>query len=166
MKNSVYVFIFSMIIGFVVSGLLIRKCSDTPDVIKTDTVTVTDTLWKDTVIYEKQLVPKKIVEIKRDTITKDTVLVTESKEYEKSLVSGKDTCDLKLYVSGINPSLDSLEMALKTHTETTTVEITKYVQKKKTFKDRFHLGLQVGYGLGLQSRKFDSYVGFGVSFDL
>ena len=166
MKNSVYVFIFSMIIGFVVSGLLIRKCSDTPDVIKTDTVTVTDTLWKDTVIYEKQLVPKKIVEIKRDTITKDTVLVTESKEYEKSLVSGKDTCDLKLYVSGINPSLDSLEMALKTHTEVNTVEITKYVQKKKTFKDRFHLGLQVGYGLGLQSRKFDSYVGFGVSFDL
>ena len=93
-------------------------------------------------------------------------LVTESKKYEKSLISGKDTADLKVYVSGIEPSLDSLEMRLKTHTEVNTVEITKYVQKKKTFKDRFHLGLQVGYGLGLQSRKFDSYVGFGVSFDL
>lgn len=136
------------------------------EIIKSDTVTTHDTLWKDTVIYEKQLVPKKIVEIKRDTITKDTVLVTESKEYEKSLVSGKDTCDLKLYVSGINPSLDSLEMALKTHTEVNTVEITKYVQKKKRFVDRFHVGLQLGYGLGLQSKDFQPFVGFGVSFDL
>ena len=170
MKKSDVIITILLVLSLIIIGFLGYMCGRTTvptEVIKTDTTTIHDTLWKDTTIYEKQLVPKKIVEIKRDTIYGDTLeLVTESKEYEKSLISGKDTADLKVYVSGIKPSLDSLEMRLKTHTEVNTVEITKYVQKKKTFKDRFHLGLQVGYGLGLQSRKFDSYVGFGVSFDL
>lgn len=169
MKKSDAIITILLVLSLIIIGFLGYMCGRTTvptEVIKTDTTTIHDTLWKDTTIYEKQLVPKKIVEIKRDTITKDTVLVTESKEYEKSLVSGKDTCDLKLYVSGIEPSLDSLEMALKTHTEVKTLEITKYVQKEKTFKDRFHLGLQVGYGLGLQSKDFQPYVGLGVSFDL
>lgn len=170
MKNSVYIFIFSMIIGFVVGGLLMRKCSNTPEVIKTDTVTVTDTMWKDTTIIEKELVPKIIVKKKVDTVyTKegDTLnLVTESKRYDKSLVSDKDTCDLEIYTSGINTSLDSLKWRLKTHTITNTIEITKYVEKKKSFKERFHLSPQVGGGFGLIKRTFDVYVGLGVSYDL
>lgn len=170
MKNSVYIFIFSMIIGFVVGGLLMRKCSNTPEVIKTDTVTVTDTMWKDTTIIEKELVPKIIVKKKVDTVyTKegDTLnLVTESKKYEKSLVSDKDTCDLEIYTTGINTSLDSLKWRLKTHTITNTIEITKYVEKKKSFKERFHLSPQVGGGFGLIKRTFDVYVGLGVSYDL
>ena len=170
MKNSVYIFIFSMIIGFVVGGLLMRKCSNTPEVIKTDTVTVTDTMWKDTTIIEKELVPKIIVKKKVDTVyTKDgdtLNLVTESKKYEKSLVSDKDTCDLEIYTTGINTSLDSLKWRLKTHTITNTIEITKYVEKKKSFKERFHLSPQVGGGFGLIKRTFDVYVGLGVSYDL
>lgn len=170
MKNSVYIFIFSMIIGFVVGGLLMRKCSNTPEVIKTDTVTVTDTMWKDTTIIEKELVPKIIVKKKVDTVyTKegDTLnLVTESKKYEKSIVSDKDTCDLEIYTTGINTSLDSLKLRLKTHTITNTIEITKYVEKKKSFKERFHLSPQVGGGYGLIKRTFDVYVGLGVSYDL
>ena len=170
MKNSVYIFIFSMIIGFVVGGLLMRKCSNTPEVIKTDTVTVTDTMWKDTTIIEKELVPKIIVKKKVDTVyTKegDTLnLVTELKRYDKSLVSDKDTCDLEIYTSGINTSLDSLKWRLKTHSVTNTIEITKYVEKKKSFKERFHLSPQVGGGFGLIKRTFDVYVGLGVSYDL
>lgn len=170
MKNSVYIFIFSMIIGFVVGGLLMRKCSNTPEVIKTDTVTVTDTMWKDTTIIEKELVPKIIVKKKVDTVyTKegDTLnLITESKRYDKSLVSDKDTCDLEIYTSGINTSLDSLKWRLKTHSVTNTIEITKYIEKKKSFKERFHLSPQVGGGFGLIKRTFDVYVGLGVSYDL
>ena len=166
-KNNTLIYVILVLLSlFILSGMLYCTYKYPREIIKRDTITTCDTLWRDTTIYKKQLVPKKIVEIKRDTITKDTVLVTESKEYEKSLISGKDTCDLKLYVSGIEPSLDSLEMRLKKHTEVVTKEITNYVEKKKTFKDRLHIGLQLGYGLGLQSRKFDSYVGVGVSFDL
>lgn len=169
MKRSDVIITILLVLSLIIIGFLGYMCGRTTvptEVIKTDTTTIHDTLWKDTTIYEKQLVPKKIVEIKRDTITKDTVLVTESKEYEKSLISGKDTADLKVYVSGIEPSLDSLEMRLKTHTEVNTVEITKYVQKEKTFKDRFHIGLQVGYGYGFKYKGLEPYVGLGVSFDL
>lgn len=170
MKNSVYLFIFSMIIGFVVGGLLMRKCSNTPKVIKADTVTVTDTFWKDTTIVEKELVPKIIVKKKVDTVyTKggDTLqLITEQKRYDRSLVSDKDTCDLKIYTSGINTSLDSLKWRLKTHSVTNTIEITKYIEKKRKFKDRFHFAPNVSFGYGLFNKKPDLYVGFGLNVDL
>ena len=144
------------------------------EVVKTDTVfsTKTDTLWKDTTILEKQLVPKIIEKVKTDTVFSnagDTIqLVTESKTYEKSLVSGKDTADLKIYTTGIKTSLDSLKMRLRTHTEvvTNTVEVTKYVEKKKTVWDKISIGLQGGYGYGFQYKGFEPYVGVGVAVNL
>lgn len=170
MKNSKYIIVL-IIFCSIIFGIFGYFCGRTPvEVVKTDTVTKTDTFWKDTTIYEKEFVPKIVIKTKVDTVydeNGDTIeLVTESKEYEKSLISGKDTADLKIYVSGIEPSLDSLEMRLKTHTEVITNEITKYVQKKKTFKDRFRIGLQLGYGIGLQSKEFEPYVGIGLGFDL
>lgn len=141
---------------------------------KTDTVfsTKTDTLWKDTTIIEKEFVPKTIVKIKTDTLFKengDTIqLITESKRFDKTILSGKDTADVQVYTSGINTSLDSLKMRLKTHNKviTNTVEITKYVEKKKMFWDRWHVGLQGGYGYTFKTKDLQPYVGVGISFDL
>ena len=143
-------------------------------VVQTDTIMVskTDTFWKDTTIIKEKTVEKKVVEIRRDTVftpAGDTLqLITEHKTYQERLLSGKDTADVQVYTTGINTSVDSLKMRLMTHTEvvTNTVEITKIVEKKKTFKDRFHIGLQVGYGLGLKNKDFEPYVGIGGSFDL
>lgn len=171
-NNTIY-----LLIGFiscVVLGFLLWHGSTPNEIIKTDTVftTRTDTLWKDTTIYQDKLIPKYITKVKTDTLYKengDTVqLVTESKTFEKSIISDKDTADLKIYTSGINTSLDSLKMRLKTHTEviTNTVEVTKYVDKKKTFLDRFHIGLQVGYGYGFEYKGLEPYAGIGGSFDL
>ena len=144
------------------------------EVIKTDTVftTKTDTLWKDTTIVEKEIVPKIIVKTKIDTLFKEngeTVqLITESKRFDKRLISNKDTADVQVYTSGINTSLDSLKMRFKTHNKviTNTVEITKYIDKKKTFFDRFHIGVQAGYGYGFNYKGLEPYVGIGASFDL
>lgn len=141
---------------------------------KTDTVfsAKTDTLWKDTTIIKKEFVPKTIVKIKTDTLFKengDTIqLITESKRFDKTILSGKDTADVQVYTSGINTSLDSLKMRLKTHKEviTNTVEITKYVEKKKTFWNRFHIQPQVGVGYGVFNKKIDAYVGVGIGFDI
>ena len=141
---------------------------------KTDTVfsTKTDTLWKDTTIIEKEFVPKTIVKIKTDTLFKengDTIqLITESKRFDKTILSGKDTADVQVYTSGINTSLDSLKIRLKTHKEviTNTVEITKYVEKKKTFWNRFHIQPQVGVGYGVFNKNIDAYVGVGIGFDI
>lgn len=141
---------------------------------KSDTVYATriDTIWNDTTIIVKEFIPKYITKTKVDTIyTKegDTLqLVTESKMFEKTLVIDKDTADVQIYTQGINTSLDSLKMALKTHSEviTNTVEVTKYVEREKRLIDRFHIQPQVGLGYGIINNKFDVYVGIGVGFDI
>ena len=95
-------------------------------------------------------------------------MLTESKTYEKRLISDKDTADLKIYTTGINTSLDSLKMHLRTHTEvvTNTVEVTKYVEKKKTVWDKISIGLQGGYGYTLNSKEFQPYIGVGIGVNL
>ena len=177
MNSNTLIFI-SIAICFIILGFFYLDRSGYFDpmkeVIKTDTVFTrkTDTLWKDTTIIEKEFVPKTIVKIKTDTLFKengDTIqLITESKRFDKSIVSDKDTADVEIYTSGINTSLDSLKMRLKTHTDviTNTVEITKYIQKKKTFWNRWHVGLQGGYGYTFKTKDLQPYVGVGISFDL
>lgn len=177
MNSNTLIFI-SIAICFIILGFFYLDRSGYFDpmkeVINTDTVftTKTDTLWKDTTITEKELVPKIIVKTKIDTLFKEngeTVqLITESKRFDKTILSDKDTADVQVYTSGINTSLDSLKMRLKAHKEviTNTVEITKYVEKKKTFWNRFHIGVQAGYGYGLNYKGLEPYVGIGASFDL
>ena len=177
MNSNTLIFI-SIAICFIILGFFYLDRSGYFDpmkeVIKTDTVFTrkTDTLWKDTTIIEKEFVPKTIVKIKTDTLFKengDTIqLITESKRFDKSIVSDKDTADVEIYTSGINTSLDSLKMRFKTHTDviTNTVEITKYIQKKKTFWNRWHVGLQGGYGYTFKTKDLQPYVGVGISFDL
>lgn len=177
MNSNTLIFI-SIAICFIILGFFYLDRSGYFDpmkeVINTDTVftTKTDTLWKDTTIVEKEIVPKIIVKTKIDTLFKEngeTVqLITESKMFDKTILSDKDTAYVQVYTSGINTSLDSLKMRLKAHKEviTNTVEITKYVEKKKTFWNRFHIGVQAGYGYGLNYKGLEPYVGIGASFDL
>ena len=177
MNSNTLIFI-SIAICFIILGFFYLDRSGYFDpikeVIKTDTVfnTKTDTLWKDTTIVEKKIVPKYIVKKTIDTVyTKEgdaLNLITEAKRFDKRLISNKDTADLQIYTSGIETSLDSLKMRLKTHTDviTNTVEVTKYIQKKKTFWNRFHIGVQAGYGYGFNYKGLEPYVGIGASFDL
>ena len=171
MKKSSWMTIIPTVICAIALLILGYYCGKTKTNVKQiDTVTVTDTCWRDTTITEKELVPTYIIKKKVDTIyTKegDTLnLITESKRYDRSLVSGKDTADLQIYTTGVNTSLDSLKWRIKTHTVTNTVEITKYIQKNKTIKDRIHLEPQVGVGYGLIGRKVDVYVGVGLGVNL
>ena len=170
MKKSKY-YIIAIILCSIIFGIFGYFVGNKPQKIeKTDTVTVIDTFWKDTTIVEKELVPKYIVKKKVDTVYSkegNTLqLITEQKRYDRSLVSEKDTCDLQIYTSGINTSLDSLKWRLKTHTVTNTIEITKYIEKKRKFKDRFHFAPNVSFGYGLFNKKPDLYVGFGLNVDL
>ena len=177
MNSNTLIFI-SIAICFIILGFFYLDRSGYFDpikeVIKADTVftTKTDTLWKDTTIVDKEIVPKYIIKKNVDTVyTKkgDTLnLITEAKRFDKRLISNKDTADIQIYTSGIETSLDSLKMRLKTHTDviTNTVEVKKYIQKKKTFWNRFHIGVQAGYGYGFNYNGLEPYVGIGASFDL
>lgn len=171
MKNSFYIFIFSVIIGFVVSGLLFRKCCRTPEIIKTDTITKTDTMWKTDTFKLEKLIPQKIVEIKKDTLYKkdstEVILVTENKEYKDTISTNDgDSIILNNFISGINPQLDSTKVSLKKKEVINTIEITKYVEKKKTIWNRFSLGVGIGYGIGLKNKDLEPFVGVSIVYNL
>lgn len=167
MKNNVLIYVVLVLLSLFILGGMIWCVNEYPkEVVKTDTIIKSDTIWKDTVIKEKELVPKYVKILKRDTVYKkdssEIVLERTSETYQKSLVSAKDTADLTLYVSGIETSLDSLKMRLKTHTEVKTVEVTKYIQKKK----RLGIGVGVGYGYGLRNKDFEPFVGISLTYNL
>lgn len=172
-KETIYIFIISMFIGALVN-LLMRQCYNTPNIEKVDTVfsTKTDTLWKDTTIVKKEYVPTIVEKLQIDTVydsNGDTIqLIVEAKKWEDSIVSNKDTAYLQIFTSGIRTSLDSTKIRLKTHTEviTNTVEITKVVEKKKTFWDKFSIGVGVGYGIGLKNKDFEPFAGVSLTYSL
>ena len=156
--------IVMMVISFVC------VCNRQPKVIETrDTTIIRDTVWKDTTIIEKQLVPKEVIKKKVDTVYTnlgDTLhLVTESKMFDKRFISSQDTCDLQIYTTGIKTSLDSLKWRLKTHRVNTTeiVEIIKYEEKKKKW---LHIQPQATFGYDPLNRQWGVVVGLGIGVDL
>ena len=175
MNNSksntlIVIAIFMMVIAF----FAVYFGKTQPNIDKVDTVfnTRVDTLRDTLTFFKEKPVPKYIYQTKVDTFyTKegnDTLLKTENKIYKDTLCQQKDTAIVTSYITGINASLDSTKIQLNKTKEiiTNTVEITKYLEKKKTFFDRFHLGIQTGIGYGLVNKKPDVYIGAGVSFDL
>ena len=173
-KTNLFLAVILLVMA-VVSFSLVKNCNRPRfNGIESDTIikTKTDTLWRDTIIVEKELLPKYITKIKTDTLFRengDTVqLITESKRFDKSIVSDKAPADIQIYTSGIKTSLDSLSMRFKTHREvvTNTVEVTKYIEKKKPFKDRIKVIPNVGVGYGLINKKPDIYIGVGIGYEL
>lgn len=139
-----------------------------------DTVFTTDTFLKrdtlDTVIYKT--IPTYIEKIKIDTVfdkNGDTLqLITENKVYQDTLCNEKDSIILQSFITGINSRRDSLKANWKKQETiiTNTVTIEKYIEKKKTFWNRLHIGLQTGYGYTFDSKTLQPYVGAGISIDI
>lgn len=125
-----------------------------------------DTIWKDTVIREpmpaETIQTGRVVYIKvavpqpqtqHDTI-RDSIEVSVpiiQKRYDDSLYTA--------WVSGFEPSLDSIDLRLPTITET----ITKTIVKRSPL---FSVGIQTGAGFGIISRQPDIYIGVGAQLNL
>lgn len=139
-------------------------------VIKTDTVMVSDTLYLHDTLTVSHPVPYVVTKVKTDTVFSpqgDTLqLVTETKKYEENIIQDQDTATICAQVTGINAELDTISVMFNRRTVTNTVEITKYIQKKRKFLDRFHFTTNVSAGYGIFTRKPDIYVGIGVGFEL
>ena len=137
------------------------------EVLKTDTITKVDTFWQDSIIYKDRvkLVPKEVEVIKYDTITKDTVLTTVQKYYQERFYLGKDTADVGILASGINPSVDSIGIKLMTRRPTVvqTVEITKYVEKKRSI---IHIQPQATFGYDPLNKNWGAVIGLGIGVDI
>ncbi len=141
---------------------------------KVDTVLISDTIRHvDTLtIFKQNPTPKTIILTKIDTFyTKegsDTILKTENKVYHDSLCVQNDTAIVTNYISGINANLDSTKVQLRVTKETitNTVEITKYIERKKKFWDRFHIQPQVTGGYDVINKQWGVTAGIGVGIDI
>lgn len=118
---------------------------------KTDTILIksidTITIENNSILYRDIIV--------LDTIfVKDTTLVVEQKVFEDSIST--------IYISGVNPELDSIEYRLPKDTVHIFTETTNTIsQKDNFFKNRFVVTAGAFLGYGLISRKPDVYVGVG-----
>lgn len=141
---------------------------------KSDTVRIerVDTLWHTDTFKIKELVPKEVIKVKTDTVFSkdgDTIqLVTENKLYQDTLICDKDTAELQIFTSGIKSNVDSINLNLRKSEiiKTNTVEITKYIEKPKTFWDRIHIQPQVTSGYDLINKQWGITAGIGVGIDL
>lgn len=131
---------------------------------KVETVVDSDTIWKDTTIYEPVatesvktgrtvLVPYILTE--RDTLhERDTLMVPveiEQKRYDDSLYTA--------WVSGYEPALDSIRL----HQREIVTTITNTIVQSAP---RLSVGIQTGAGYGLFNRKPDIYIGVGVQWQI
>ena len=146
--------------------LLGKRKGDEKVTVVRDTVTVvkTDTVAKVLPVHDTSYVVRHVkvkVESGQSNLSnlsglseseKDSVtLPVEQKVYRDS--------DYVAWVSGVMPSLDSLNIFRRTETVTITETITR---RKKA--PRWSVGLQGGYGYGIKSKQFEPFVGVGVSY--
>lgn len=150
---SLSILILSLSIGFLL-GIKFEKAqnaiSDNIEIIKTDTITITKEIIKP--------VPHYITKIKNDTIITtdiDTLfLPIEQKQYITEINNDSVKGQIKAVLSGYNASLDTLQYNLS-------------FEQKTLLKQRkwsFTVGPAIGIGYDLNNKKFNPYIGIGLTF--
>lgn len=140
------------------------------EVVRVDTVTLSDTLYLHDTLTVDNPVPYLVEKVKTDTVftpAGDTIqLVTETKKYEENIIQDQDTAVVKAQITGINAEIDTISVMFNRREVINTIEITKYIEKKRKFHERFHFSPNVSAGYGVFNRNLDVYVGFGVAYEL
>ena len=145
------------------AGYLLRPSFDKEylqqPVIRTDTLTVRDT------VFERYPVPVTVTKVDTmlvplyDTLrmrVQDTVYVVLDRQ--QKYYHGQDW---QAWVSGYRPQLDSIRVFPETRYITTeNISVTS--------RKRWGIGIQAGYGIGLQNGQVRSfpYIGLGISYDI
>ena len=159
--------------------------SETISVTEVSTDTIPDTIPK--IAAERQVgtirVPVNgILSIRRAAYSSENADIkqkeVENSAYDTMQPTSIDTIELpkvqrvysddstyKAWVSGYDPRLDSIEVYRKTIKETVTISVPPVeAKRRRTFWQRFNIGVQGGYGIGLDDKKGHPYIGMGVGF--
>ena len=164
-KTHFIVFIVGAVLGLLSGFFTGKAIYDQPihESITRDTVTRIDTVFQ---YYPKPVEVEKVrteykwlTKVTTDTVTDytvlhDSVLVEvpiESKHYNAP--------EYDAWVSGYQPSLDSIRVYQKENYITERVTVSKP-------PNRFTLGLQGGYGYGFKSKTWEPYVGIGIGIKI
>lgn len=162
--------IISFSIGAIIASMVFLICQNHE--LKQEIITVekpvinyqTKTEIKTDTIYKEIIKPKYLTEtvIRTDTIKADTAVNFVQREYYTTINTDTITGQIKAVVSGVNPTLDTLQynlhIPIRTVTNEITVERTKYKQKHWNFT------VGVGGGYGLINRKADIFIGGMVGY--
>jgi len=160
-----------LIAGLIVGGLIGfftgKSLYQTTDSVKIerDTVVVNDTI--------RYYLPTPKDSIRTKYITRWLPVVTHDTTLQ--IVEKRDTVEVQVpitskhygapeydaWVSGYEPSLDSIKVYQKTEYINTTTTITKATRNKP-----WGLGFSVGYGYDIRTKTASPYVGVGVSYDI
>ena len=134
-------------------GRRTAKIPEPEEIVRTDTITVCDTVRYDSLIYVKEKPVKPIYIPVTDTLrlhdTTYIVLERVQREYADTLFHA--------WVSGYEPELDSIHIFNKTQFITTTIT-------KREPPKRWHVGLNAGYGVGKDG--LSPYIGVGITYSL
>lgn len=167
MKKSRILIVLAVLLMIITAFFIGKSTKKSENVVVMDTIVKIDTLWRDTTLKDTVFKAKYIKILKRDTVftsNGDTIeLVKEAKTYDKRLTINQDTADLKIYVSGIETSLDSLKMRLKTHETIKTVEVIKLVEKPRKL---FEVKPQATFGYDPLRKEWGVLFGVGVGVNL
>lgn len=125
---------------------------------QTKTEIKTDTVYK---TISKPIYLTETV-IRTDTIKADTAVNFVQREYYTTINTDTITGQIKAVVSGVNPTLDTLQynlhIPIRTVTNEITVERTKYKQK------HLNWGITAGFGYGITTKRPDLFIGLGVQY--
>ena len=117
-----------------------------------DTITLTKPVFVEKIKLDSVLIPVTDTLWKHDTLY--VYLEREQIQWQDSLC--------RVYASGINPQVDSV-----THFVQETI-ITREISVPVKVKSRWGLGIQVGYGAGINGKQvyMTPYVGVGISYNI
>ena len=148
----------AVLIGFLIGQKHPQKLPVEPIKEKVDTLLIFDTITLTKPVFVEKIQLDSVYMPVTDTLWKhDTLYVY----LEREQIQWQDSL-CRVYASGINPQVDSV-----THFVQETI-ITREISVPVKVKSRWGLGIQVGYGAGVNGKQvyLTPYVGMGISYNI
>ena len=148
----------AVLIGFLIGQKHPQKSPVEPIKEKVDTLLIFDTITLTKPIFVEKIKLDSVLVPVTDTLWKhDTLYVY----LEREQIQWQDSL-CRVYASGINPQVDSV-----THFVQETI-VNREISVPVKVKSRWGLGIQVGYGAGVNGKQvyLTPYVGVGISYNI
>ena len=148
----------AVLIGFLIGQKHPQKSPVEPIKEKVDTLLIFDTITLTKPVFVEKIQLDSVYMPVTDTLWKhDTLYVY----LEREQIQWQDSL-CRVYASGINPQVDSV-----THFVQETI-INREISVPVKVKSRWGLGIQVGYGAGINGKQvyMTPYVGVGISYNI
>ena len=148
----------AVLIGVLIGQKHPQKSPVEPIKEKVDTLLIFDTITLTKPVFMEKIQLDSVYMPVTDTLWKhDTLYVY----LEREQIQWQDSL-CRVYASGINPQVDSV-----THFVQETI-ITREISVPVKVKSRWGLGIQVGYGAGINGKQvyMTPYVGVGISYNI